>query len=492
MRKYKPIIFDGWLLKLLIYIGIIGGLFLIEYLLLNVNLSVSILFSCIPFALIAFLIFLKKPVYFLISIFIINYFLLGLGRYMQSFIPGVFMMTLLILLLIIMLIYSIKSDPGWKYAKNFIMLMASLWTLYCIWDVFNIKLGSFLLWVLSMRAMALYFVLFVLFTLVLMHRYKNLKVFLIIWSILTILAVFKALIQKYFGFDAAENHWLYVEGKAKTHIINSGIRYFSFFSDAGNFGCGMALSFLVFSISAFFVKHKFLKIYLFCVSLIALYGMFISGTRSALIIPFLGYGIFVILSKNKKVIILSVIFLAGAFYFFYGTNYLESVSYIRRMRTAFHPTEDASFMLRVENKMKLRRMLADKPFGYGIGSTNSSGQDDSEIITIPPDSGLVRIWIETGIVGLSIYLLIMVLIIGKGCYILFFKIKDPELKGIESALLCGFAGMLAASYTNDIFMMFPNGPILYMSIAFVFLAENYDKEIEENKKIILKNNEKTI
>jgi len=220
--------------------------------------------------------------------------------------------------------------------------------------------------------------------------------------------------------------------------------------------------------------------------------MFISGTRSALIIPFLGYGIFVILSKNKKVIILSVIFLAGAFYFFYGTNYLESVSYIRRMRTAFHPTEDASFMLRVENKMKLRRMLADKPFGYGIGSTNSSGQDDSEIITIPPDSGLVRIWIETGIVGLSIYLLIMVLIIGKGCYILFFKIKDPELKGIESALLCGFAGMLAASYTNDIFMMFPNGPILYMSIAFVFLAENYDKEIEENKKIILKNNEKTI
>jgi len=243
MRKYKPIIFDGWLLKLLIYIGIIGGLFLIEYLLLNVNLSVSILFSCIPFALIAFLIFLKKPVYFLISIFIINYFLLGLGRYMQSFIPGVFMMTLLILLLIIMLIYSIKSDPGWKYAKNFIMLMASLWTLYCIWDVFNIKLGSFLLWVLSMRAMALYFVLFVLFTLVLMHRYKNLKVFLIIWSILTILAVFKALIQKYFGFDAAENHWLYVEGKAKTHIINSGIRYFSFFSDAGNFGCGMALSF---------------------------------------------------------------------------------------------------------------------------------------------------------------------------------------------------------------------------------------------------------
>jgi len=492
MRKNKPIIFDGWLLKLLIYIGVIGGLFIIEYLLLNVNLYVSLLFSCIPIVLIVFLIFLKKPIYFLIVIFIINYFLLGLGRYMLSFIPGVFMMLLLILLLVILLLYSIKTDPGWKYAKNFIMLMASLWTLYCIWDVFNIKMGSVLLWALSLRAMALYFILFVFFTLVLMHRYKNLKVFLIIWSVLTLLAVFKALFQKYFGFDAAENYWLYVDGKAKTHILNTGIRYFSFFSDAANFGCGMALSFVVFSISAFFVKHKILKIYFLFVSLLALHAMFMSGTRSAIIIPFLGYGIFVILSKNKKVIILSVILMAGTFYFFYGTNHLESVSYVRRMRTAFHPTEDASFMLREENKRKLRRMLADKPFGYGIGSTNASGKDSSQIIRIPPDSGLVKIWIETGIVGLIFYLLIMLMIIGRGSYIIFFKIKDPELKGIEIALLCGFAGILAASYTNDVFMSFPNGPILYMSAAFIFMAEHFDREIEEKKSENFKKDEESI
>jgi len=489
MQKNKPVIFDGWLYKLLIYIGVIGGLFIIEYLLLNVNLYLSLAFAFLPIILVIFLIFLKKPIYLFTIIFIINYFLLGFNRYMHSFVPGVFMMFLLILLLAILLLYSLKSDPGWKYAKNFVMLMAALWTLYCIWDVFNIRLGSVLLWLLSIRAMALYFLLFVLFTLVLLHRYKNLKAFLIIWSILTLLAVFKALFQEHFGFDAAENYWLYVEGKAETHIINSGIRYFSFFSDAANFGCGMALSFVVFSISAFYVKHKILKIYFLSVSLLALHAMFMSGTRSAIIIPFIGYAMFIVLSKNKKIIITSILLMAGMFYFFYGTNHLSGVSSIRRMRTAFHPTEDASFMVREQNKRTLRKMLADKPFGYGIGSTSKSGQVNSERITIPPDSGLVRLWIETGIVGLVLYLLIWFIIIGRGSYILFFKIKDPELKGIESALLCGFAGMLAASYANDVFRPFPNGPILYMSIAFVFLAEHFDREIEKGKTISQESNE---
>jgi len=492
MQKNKPIIPDGWLSKSLIYMGVIGGLFIIEYLLLNINLYVSLVFAFLPIALVAFLIFLKKPVYLFVIIFILNYFLLGIGRYIHSFVPGIFMIVLLILLLVILLLYSLNSDPGWKYAKNFVMLMASLWTLYCIWDVFNIRIGSILLWFLSVRAMALYFTFFVLFTLVLLHRYKNLKVFLIIWSVLTLLAVFKALIQKHFGFDPAEKYWLFVEGKASTHIIHSGIRYFSFFSDAANFGCGMALSFVVFSISAFFVKNKKIKIYFLCVSLLALHTMFMSGTRSAIIIPFIGYAIFIVLSKNKKIIIISAILMAGTFYFFYGTNHLSGVSNIRRMRTAFHPTKDASFVVRDMNKNILKKMLADKPFGYGIGSTNKSAQADSERITIPPDSGLIRVWIETGIVGVSAYLLIMLLIIGKGSYILFFKIKDPELKGIETALLCGFSGMLAASYANDVFMPFPNGPVLYMSIAFVFMAELFDREIEENKKISLKKNEKTI
>ena len=44
--------------------------------------------------------------------------------------------------------------------------------------------------------------------------------------------------QKYIGFDSFETKWLN-EGGATTHIIWSGVRYFSFFTDASNMGANM-------------------------------------------------------------------------------------------------------------------------------------------------------------------------------------------------------------------------------------------------------------
>ena len=45
--------------------------------------------------------------------------------------------------------------------------------------------------------------------------------------------------QKNKGFDSTELSWLSVLHGARTHFIHSGIRYFSFFTDAGLFGASM-------------------------------------------------------------------------------------------------------------------------------------------------------------------------------------------------------------------------------------------------------------
>ena len=65
---------------------------------------------------------------------------------------------------------------------------------------------------------------------------KAIEILLIIWSIFILIATIKGFWQKSFGFNERERFFLYVLGGAKTHIIWSGIRYFSFFSDAANFG----------------------------------------------------------------------------------------------------------------------------------------------------------------------------------------------------------------------------------------------------------------
>ena len=83
---------------------------------------------------------------------------------------------------------------------------------------------------------------------------------LAVWSVLTLIAVGKACMQKFFGFNAAENYWLFVLGGRSTHIIHSGVRYFSFFSDAANFGGSMGLSMVVFSISALYYRNSRLKL----------------------------------------------------------------------------------------------------------------------------------------------------------------------------------------------------------------------------------------
>lgn len=141
--------------------------------------------------------------------------------------------------------------------------------------------------------------LFPLLTAVLFNRYKHLKLFLIAVSVLTLLAIAKALMQKFIGFDPAEWRWLH-EGGSSTHIIYTGTRYFSFFTDAASFGCAMGFAMVVFSIVAFYVRSKSLRLYFLVVALLAGYGMMISGTRAAMIIPFVGYAFSSCLPSSGK------------------------------------------------------------------------------------------------------------------------------------------------------------------------------------------------
>lgn len=125
--------------------------------------------------------------------------------------------------------------------------------------------------------------------------------------------------------------------------------------------------------------------------------------------------------------------------------------------------------------------MATKPIGVGIGTAKASEYSNSEISKIPTDSWLVMIWVETGIIGLLLYLGLIFYIIGKGCYLVMFKIKNKNLWGIECAFLSGTAGIFVASYANEVIAQFPNGPIIYMAMAFIFMAEHFDHEVEVEK-----------
>jgi len=57
-----------------------------------------------------------------------------------------------------------------------------------------------------------------------------------------------------------------------------------------------------------------------------------------------------------------------------------------------------------------------------------------------------------------------------------FKVRDDWVKAQMSALVCGLFGVMAASYGNGILGQMPTGLLVYSSMAFMFLAQQFDKE----------------
>jgi teichuronic acid biosynthesis protein TuaE len=468
----------------LVYMGLFVGIFLIVYTTLHANLPWSILIAAMPLSLLGFLFLLKNPYSAFVLFFILNYAIMGIIRYFPGLLGGIAMDALVILIFLGIFIQSLTKELRWDILRNGLIVAVSVWFIFCILTILN-PLAPIQAWIIGIRRTAFYLFAVPILTCLILDNYKKLRLILILWSVFVLLSVMKVLMQRYIGFDPGEIRWLYVEGNVKTHIIYSGIRYFSFFSDAANYGCGMAVAMVFYSILALYTKKKILRVYFIIVALSAAYGMLMSGTRVAIVIPFVGYSLFAVLTKNVKIITAGAIVVVGAFIFLNYTNYLQGNSYIRRMRTAFHPEQDASFLVRVENQRIMRAYLADKPLGVGIGTAKAAEYSTSEISKIPTDSWLVMVWVETGIVGLVLYLSIIVYIIGRGIFIVMFKIKNREIQTIAGGFLSAILGLYVASYANEVVAQFPNGPIIYMGMALVFMAEHYDRQITEQNPVKL-------
>ena len=218
--------------------------------------------------------------------------------------------------------------------------------------------------------------------------------------------------------------------------------------------------------------------------------MGISGTRAAMAVPLAGILMYVFVSKNWKNITISIIVIIGAFSFFYFTNIGNSNQYIRKMRTAFRPTEDASYLVRVENRKKMKELMIDRPLGYGIGLSKGERFEPKELMPYPPDSWLVSVWVETGIVGLALYLTVHGVLFAWCSWVLLFKIANKRLRGLLAAWLCMNAGFFVAAYANDV-MQYPNSIVVYTGFALCFAGPYIDKvmlEEERQKKERKKNN----
>lgn len=452
---------------------------------------IAILFALgIPVLFYALYLFITKPWIAFIMTIVLNYFIMGISRYVTIPLP----VSILIegVSIVYLIILFSNRDKYHEEGKIPVPLFAifGLWTLYCTLEIINdsCNLGlDVVSWFKDVRfygydpllSMAI-------FSMIICSK-KDVKKFLQVIGVLLIIAGIKCYCQKTYGFDSGEAEWL-ANGGARTHILNAGtlIRYFSFFTDAANYGSHCAIFATVFGILTIYQFNKGWKLSCFyaIVTICCLYGLFLSGARAAMYVFFGSLFAYVVLSRNAKMfgIALTGIFIILGMLLF--TDRGNGIQAVRRMRTAFNMEQDASYQVRDHNKEAISKYMSEAPLGVGLGKDIYNVPTYNRyyiVVATPPDSSLVYFWTRTGIVGVSLFCFVSFLILLECTRRVWFKIKDKELQTICAVFTAASAGWFAAGYANQIYFQYPNSLIVFGMQTIVFMAPFLDKKLQEEK-----------
>jgi hypothetical protein len=469
-------------LAFLVLIAVIGG-----WLISKGGLLVSFFLMALPFIATFLYVFFRNPTFGIYTTIFLAFAANGLNRYLTNLPLGLSIDIILAMTFLALLLQN-KNRPDWSLMNNPLTWASVVWFVYNILEIFNPEARSFEAWFYAMRGVALYMLLAVPLTFILLRKPEDLSFFIQLWFIFSILGSLQGIKQQHIGVDRFEQAWLDA-GAAVQHVLFGKLRVFSFYSDAGQFGASQAHTAVVATILALYKKKISKKIFYFYVltAVLAFYGMMISGTRGAMAVPAVGFFVYFILSKNFKVVLIGIIIVGSVFVFLKYTFIGQNIPAISRMRTALDPN-DASLLVRIENQKKLAVYLASRPFGGGVGSAGSWGMrfsPNSFLAQTPTDSWYVRIWAEYGIVGLFLHIGILLFVASYSGYHLW-NFPDCLVRQQLVAIYSGMWGIFVASYGNGILGQMPTGILLYIGMAFLFSTKSLMKYINEQGKTQMK------
>ena len=169
---------------------------------------------------------------------------------------------------------------------------------------------------------------------------------------------------------------------------------------------------------------------------------------------------------------------------------------IRRMRSAFNK-DDASANVRTINQETMKKYMRDAPWGIGLGMGNDNvpaNNKFSKMASIPPDSEYVFIWLRTGVIGITLFLITTAIMLIGACRIVFFQLKSSSLRGMGSGMCCAFVAIQLGGYGNQVLMQFPNCLVFYGGLSIVYILPWIEKEwIEyENKQLAIEAEKKRL
>ncbi len=442
--------------------------------------STFAIICCIPLVIVVVLGTFQRQMSMFWTLIIVNFFIMWHGKPPLP-IPTSVPNELIQILLIALAIINVKESK-FERCGNLMFITLAVWCGFITLEVLNDTCGigiDIASWYATARSIAFQLMYIFLVFSIYISTPKILTKYLFLWGALALFAAFWVWKQQNIGFTASEEQWLMTRG-SNTHIIQGGtlIRYFSLYSDAANFGIGIAstaVAFLIFGITSKIKRHKF---FFLTTGFVCAWAMFPSGTRTAIACLMAGFMAYVFLSKSFKIAIPVTIVFALFIFILAFTTIGQGNQQIRRMRSAFDKN-DASANQRTINQEAMKKYMAEAPWGIGlaVGYKNVPANNKYTFMaTVAPDSEHVFIWIHTGIIGITLFLICTVIMIAGACWIVLFRLKSPSLRGIGAGFCCAMISQQLGGYGNQVLMQFPNCLIFYGGLAIVYVLPHIENE----------------
>ncbi|MEQ9297553.1 MAG: O-antigen ligase family protein [Cyclobacteriaceae bacterium] len=405
------------------------------------------------------------------------YFLGVFNRLLRN-VPLGIALDCMILIMLLGLLYRCYRHKDWSPFTSPISVAVGLWAAMNVIELFNPIAGSRMAWFYVIRPAVGYLLLFFL-TLSALKDEKQLYSLLFTLIAVNTISAFWGIYQYFFGyFDWEMAH---IMRNDALHLVFNDGRWRSFGSVGSPAQYGILMAFTG-SISMMMIggfRSLWIKGLLFIAGSSALLALLYSGTRSAFVIPGIFFIAWVVLSGKKRwyasllVPIIGLVVLA---------NVQTSNYQLQRIQTIFNATQDKSYQVRAQNRAMITPWIIMHPIGGGLGSTGVWGTRFSPhtfLANFPPDSGLVRVAVELGWIGLILFLNVYGQTIWRAAKA-YRKMHNRKLRVVTAGITCGVAALLPVEWGQEVVGVYPISILFWLYTAILFRAIALDQFTTQN------------
>ena len=453
------------------YAVMLGGAFVLAYVIAMLPLKISMLLVAaaagIPIVLLVF-----TNLHFGVIVMLFIAFFLGAAAKYTDLPIGTSMDGMLLLMMFGLLVRLVK-ERDYSFAKSPITIFIIAWIYYNILQVLNPWAESRIAWIYTVRSVALLLCLYF----IACYAFSNLRRILTVTKVivlLTFIAALYSLKQEFIGFSSAEMQWLHADEKRFQLIFQWGrLRVFSFFSDPTTFGILMGYMGIFCAILATGPYKIWQKGLLLFASLCMMMGMAYAGSRTPFVLVPLGVIFYIILNFKKNVLIIAGVFMVlGAGVMMKST----SNAVLWRIQSSFKAGGDASVHVRLDNQKRIQPFIQSHPVGTGLGSTGAWARrftPNSWLASFEHDSLYVRLAVETGWIGLLIYMGLLFTSMKVGLYY-YFRCADPVIKNMYLAVTTTIFLLTVACYPQEAITLPPTSIIFYIMLGMLVRLKDFD------------------